>query len=526
MSDIEKTITPQDVVDFKIDRVKTLSEIYSDDASAKRRHDQTARYNSGTYKTAAEVRDALNKALTNKDTIVETSKQLYATNPIYASAINYLSDMFMWRYKVTPHKTYTKSKSKAKKTPKADDFSLMYNLMLEVVDGLSISTKFPALLTMLFVNGSVYWTTYSDEETLAIDTILLPDKYCRKVGETQFGTAIIQFDFSYFDSMGLDDATLKAYFKSFPKEFNKLYNKYKKDNNLRWQTLAPHYSSGLMMNEIGIPTYFYLYGSILDYEKYQDNELERNENLLKYLVVHTMPHYEDKLIFEVDEVAALHKSLRRIVDTGEKARLITTYGDVQVHKISENDTSENEVLSKAFKTIFSNAGFNSGIFTSETVEGLKMSLIRDKGIVWKYVQSLISFYTIAVNNWYDFKEYQADIDILPISTYTYNDDIKVYKENATLGIGKLDYIIASGIKQRNIQDQFYLENFLKLDQITPMQTSYTQTAEDRQGDQSESNGDKTSKESKNSKTDIEPSGEEEVKDKTADGKTPNDTKTN
>ena len=115
---------------------------------------------------------------------------------------------------------------------------------------------------------------------------------------------------------------------------------------------------------------------------------------------------------------------------------------------------------------------------------------------------------------------------MPISTYTYNDDIKVYKENATLGIGKLDYIIASGIKQRNIQDQFYLENFLKLDQITPMQTSYTQTAEDRQGDQSESNGDKTSKGSKNSKTDIEPSGEEEVKDKTVDGKTPDGTKTN
>ena len=115
---------------------------------------------------------------------------------------------------------------------------------------------------------------------------------------------------------------------------------------------------------------------------------------------------------------------------------------------------------------------------------------------------------------------------MPISTYTYNDDIKVYKENATLGIGKLDYIIASGIKQRNIQDQFYLENFLKLDQITPMQTSYTQTAEDRQGDQSESDDDKASKESKKSKTDIEPSVKEEVKDKTADDETSDDTKTN
>ena len=59
-----------------------------------------------------------------------------------------------------------------------------------------------------------------------------------------------------------------------------------------------------------------------------------------------------------------------------------------------------------------------------------------------------------------------------------------YKNSATLGIGKLDYIIASGTKQRHIQDIFDLESFLDLTQITPLQTSYTQTAEDREEDSS------------------------------------------
>ena len=152
------------------------------------------------------------------------------------------------------------------------------------------------------------------------------------------------------------------------------------------------------MNPSSIPTYFYIYGGILDYEQYQDNELERNENALKYLVVHKMPVFQDQLIFEVDEVSAIHRSLRKIVDTGDKARLITTYGDVHVENIAQNDTTENQVLSKAFKAIFNNAGFNSGIFTSESVEALKMSLIRDKGMVWRYVQVFANFYNIAVNN--------------------------------------------------------------------------------------------------------------------------------
>lgn len=506
----------KDLNQFKVDRIKKLKEIYSDELSSKRGFDRTPSYKSSAFNTAAEVRAALDKAIADRTSIVEASKKLYAINPIYSSVVEYLANMYMWRYKVTPHKVYSKSKAKLKKDLKEDDFKLLYNLMLEVVDGLSIENKFPALLSLLYISGAAYFTTVCDEESLTIDTILLPDTYCRKIGETQFGTAIIQFDFSYFTGLGLSSDELKDYLKQFPKEFQSGYNKYTKDQaKMRWQTLDPRFSTGILLNDASLPTLFYLYGGILDYEKYQDNELERNENQLRYLVVNKMPVYQDKLIFEVDEVAAIHKSLKKVVDAGDKTRLITTYGDVNVEHISENDTAENQVLSKAFKAIFNNAGFNSTIFTGESVEALRYSLIRDKGLVWKYIQQILSFYSIAINNWFDFKTYEADIDILPISPYTYNDDMDIYRSNATLGIGKLDYIIASGIKQKNIEDQLNLESFLKLDKISPMQTSYTQTAEDRvqeksNTEQSNSKQDKKdeSNEINETPTEIEPSEEE------------------
>lgn len=494
--------------EFRKNRIDKLKNMYADDQSSRRRQDNKPNYQSIDYANAAAVRKALWDSIGDPASLVETSRKLYATNPIYASVINYLADMYTWNYKITPHKLYAKSKAKLKKKMKDDDFQLMYNLMLEVVDGLSIETKFPALLTLLFMTGSVYFTTYCDEENYAIDTILLPNKYCRKIGETQFGAAIIQLDMSYIDDLGgSSDALKKAFLEGFPIEFKKYYNAYKRDSKLRWATLDPRFSSAILLNDAAIPTFFYLYGGILDYEKYQDNELQRNENLLKYIVVQTMPHYEDKLIFEVDEVEALHKSLRRIVETNDKARLITTYGDIKVAKIAENDTSENEVLSKAFKAIFNNAGFNSAIFTAESVNALQMSLVRDKGFVWRHVQKLVNFYNIAINNWFDFKTYQADIEILPISPYTINDDIKRYKENATLGVGKLDYFIASGIKQKNIQDQLDLEDFLKLDEIKPMQTSYTQTAEDRKEDSKGNSSNKNANQDDNGQTDNKDNGD-------------------
>lgn len=93
---------------------------------------------------------------------------------------------------------------------------------------------------------------------------------------------------------------------------------------------------------------------------------------------------------------------------------------------------------------------------------------------------------------------------MPISPYTQDEDVKRYRDNATLGIGKIDYIVASGTKQRHIQDIFDLEAFLDLTQIVPLQTSYTQTAEDRK------NEDETSDNSEKSKEPgIEPSGNDD-----------------
>lgn len=98
-----------------------------------------------------------------------------------------------------------------------------------------------------------------------------------------------------------------------------------------------------------------------------------------------------------------------------------------------------------------------------------------------------------------------------------------YKENATLGVGKLDYFIASGIKQKNIQDQLNLESFLKLDQIVPMQTSYTQTADDRKEegveDKADDKDNKTGIEptdNKNPKSEEQPKTEDELNEKTSD----------
>ena len=479
---------------FQKDRIKNLQDIYSSSEDTKRRFDRSSGFGVPEYKSATQIRELLDSAATNRDRLVDLSNKIYAINPIYASLISYYADMFLWRYTLIPHQLLKGnihmspiSSFKVRKKTYAE----LYNIMLEIVEGLNLEQKGPLILKQLFLEGAAYFTTYADEESLTIDTILFPSKYCRKIAETQFGTAIIQLDYMYFDSLGLEQDELKELLLSFPPEIQDGYVKYKNDlKNERWQTLDPHYSSCVMLNEKAIPTLIYTYGSILNYEQYEDNELARNTNKLKYIVVHKMPLYQDTLIFDTNEVKAIHKSLSKVVNTSNTTRLITTYGDVKLEKLQDSENTENKTLLSAFESIFNNSGLNASIFSGESVQSLKYSVIRDRAQVWTYIEELNTFYTMVVNNWFDFDSYQCDIQVLPICQYSYDTDMERYREQATLGVGKLDFIVATGIKQKHIADRFILEDFLKLDQIKPLQSSYTQTGAGDKDTSSDKNNEK------------------------------------
>lgn len=89
----------------------------------------------------------------------------------------------------------------------------------------------------------------------------------------------------------------------------------------------------------------------------------------------------------------------------------------------------------------------------------------------------MNFYNLAINNVFNFQNYQASIRILPISPYNEKEKMELYNKNATLGIGVLDNIVASGIKQVDLQPTLELEQFLDLrNRLIPLQSSHTQSS--------------------------------------------------
>ena len=69
--------------------------------------------------------------------------------------------------------------------------------------------------------------------------------------------------------------------------------------------------------------------------------------------------------------------------------------------------------------------------------------------------------------------------MLPITRDRLEADIAVFRENAKLGVGILNFIVASGIKQKNIESYLDMEENLGLaTRLKPLQSSYTVSGKD------------------------------------------------
>ena len=417
--------------------------------------------------------DALDRDLLNRIT-----NYAYSTDPNFSSIIDYFANMYLYRYYYVP--------VKMRKNAEENDYPEVYNLMSEVIDGMSIETIFPMILTKLFTEGAVYLYTVRNRPSKTVSTLILNSEYCRPVMKSQYGTGIFQFSLKYFDDLVLYGQELEGILELFPEELVKAYEAYKDpttkpNRSYDWITLDGRYSTYINANEYSFPTLTNVIKSLFDYEQYRRNEVERSNAQLDTIMTHKIPSYENRLLFELPEVRSLHKSMSKILGQNKRTRLITTFGDVQLHPVQEQSKISNEAVRMGHEAIFRASGLNSNAFNGTIKESLDISLKRDQSTIWKYVQQLVNFYNLTINHLYSFRGYQIELTMLPITHYNAAEMMEIHRRNAEYGIGRLEAVVASGTKQKHISYKSKLEEFLKLsDILKPLASSHTQSGNTEQ----------------------------------------------
>lgn len=374
----EKTkIKNTDKVLDMADRRKQIASLYDgSDAALGSRFGKNARIAQGKRfdeKELTRILENVGGRGAKKSEYISLGNYAYATEPTFKNIVDYLANMFLWRYYYFPVKIREKADERA--------YGELYALMTEIIDGLSLETTMPEIIAKLLREGSVFLYAVKNTSSKTISTIMLNPEYCRPVMMSQYGTGIFQFDVTYFDSLKVDEKELVELLDLFPDELVKMYVDYKRGSGPRWNVVDGRYSTYVIMNQEEFPSYLSTLRGIFDYDEYRRNEVERNDAQLDVLVTHKIPTYENRLLFELPEVKGLHRSMSRSLAKNPRVRLMTTFGETQIHQLQENDKISVEVLEKAQEAIYDAGGLNSNLFMGATDESLKIALTKDQSAV-------------------------------------------------------------------------------------------------------------------------------------------------
>lgn len=416
------------------------------------------------------------------------SETLVGINGVYADIIQYYTNMPLYRYTVIP--VQTKQKDKVVDEAK---YKKVYDQMVAIVDGLSMEVIFPKILQFGMIYGIVYLYAARDKNSETVETFMLPFEYCRKGFATNFGTETIVFDFRFFDDMrnrihtalGLR-ITDEELLSLFPIELIEGYLKFKEDPLMRYQQLDPNRGAAISFSFNSMPPKIFANFGIIDYESIKSVEIQRSASLLDKIVVHQIPHTPDgNLIFEVEEATAIHGAMASAVSSIKGLKVLTTFGDTKLLELQKEDKmGEHGVWNQAYENLFYNVGMNPSIFTSDRKEAMKASLQKDAAFIFKQLDLIVNFYNLVINNLYNFTPFESRINLLRITNFDEIEKMDAYMKNASFGMGKLEALVATGVKQSEIADKAALEKHLKLDKIlVPLQSAYTSTPADVKADE-------------------------------------------
>jgi hypothetical protein len=73
--------------------------------------------------------------------------------------------------------------------------------------------------------------------------------------------------------------------------------------------------------------------------------------------------------------------MSKILGQNKRTRLITTFGDVQLHPVQEQSKISNEAVRMGHEAIFRASGLNSNAFNGTIKESLDISLKRDQSTI-------------------------------------------------------------------------------------------------------------------------------------------------
>lgn len=405
---------------------------------------------------------------------------LETLSPQYQGIINYFPSISKFIPMVVPNMSkYTKNNSVDDKNLKKDYFKAIAHM-----EKLNIAHEFQRITGINTREDVFYGYVHETDDSFYIQQ--LNSDYCR-ISSISDGVFNFQFNFSYFDSNkkvdGIDDELLET----FPEEFKKGYDTYRKNTTkFKWQELDEDKTICIKMLEdlpFVFPPYSSLFSDLADLSTYK--ELAKNKTQVdnyKFIGMQIPLNSKDgkvnDFLVDVDTALMFYNMLLQNLPEGIGAFLsVTDFKDIN---FGTNSVSEKDNVNNAENNVFTSSGispvnFGKGATTST---GLKASNLVDSARLFKLYRQFERW----LNRKFK-KEYKGkfNIKLLDVTVFNLDETISQMLKLAQYGVPvKLQLSALCGVNQSIERGLTYLEdNVLNLSQEwKPLASSHTTSSAD------------------------------------------------
>lgn len=403
------------------------------------------------------------------DSKQQLSREYFNKDGFYKRLIIYYATLLKYQGVLIPNPDFGKKLS----TPYIQK---RYFKAMDFVDNMKIPTIATNCATKALVDGCYFGIIQVTDEG-NVYFIDLPFAYCRTRFKDSEDNYIVEFNIAYFDTI-IDEAQRQLCLSYYPKEIKNAYRNFKKGKIGKWIILSSEYAICFPFFFEGGPFFLSVIDSIEKYKDAVDNEIERDLDEIRKIIVQHVPHLADaRLVFEPNEAEEMHKGAVNMLKGNPNISVLTTYADVDaiVSKTS-SDTMHNNI-DKMLQTVYNNSGTSSQLFASTGSSTLDSSIKNDIALMMVFANQFANFVTRIVNKLYANSNINFKYTLLPISYYNEKEYVDTAFKTAGSGYSLILPALAMGINQKDLINLKDLENdVLDLkEKLIPPNSSYTQS---------------------------------------------------
>jgi hypothetical protein len=397
----------------------------------------------------------------------DLSQGLYRASPHYRRIINYFANMPTLDFVVEPlNLNLDKINEKSFKTS-YDKANILLDLM-------NIKHEFNKALKVAWVNDTFYG--YEHEATDSYFIQRLPNEWCQ-ISSIEDGVYNFSFNFQYFDRN-------LPQLEMYPKEFKKLYNKYKNGSEGQWQELDSTKTVCIKIQEqldYDLPPFTSVFASIFDIEDYKAlkktaTTVDNYKFIVQKIPIRTDSGVNNDFLIDLPNVTMFHNRVSATIP--EEIGLLTVPFETDMIDFSTDRADTNKV-EEAERDFYSSVGTSNLLFNgnNSSQANLAKSVLVDEQEVFSVLRQ--------VERWINRKlkyvvkgQYKFIIKILDVTIFNKQEYIEDLLKSATYGIPvKLRLCSALGLSPSSVKNMAYVENtFLNLiADFIPLQSSHTQS---------------------------------------------------